>query len=93
MLSAIAPFAVENGLVAANGGSTSVRIYNINTDSVVEATIETENGEVLYDGDAAIDGVPGTSAPVIENFAKTVAVRQRNFCRPAKRRRRSMAWK
>ena len=72
MLSAIAPFAVENGLVAANGGSTSVRIYNINTDSVVEATIETENGEVLYDGDAAIDGVPGTSAPVIENFAKTV---------------------
>ena len=58
MLSAIAPFAVENGLVAANGGSTSVRIYNINTDSVVEATIETENGEVLDDGDAAINGVP-----------------------------------
>jgi len=72
MLSAIAPFAVENGLVAANGEKTTVRIYNINTDSVVESTIETENGEVCYDGDAAIDGVPGTAAPVIENFAKTV---------------------
>jgi 2-methylaconitate cis-trans-isomerase PrpF len=72
MLSAIAPFAVENGLVAANGHKTMVRIYNINTDSVVESTIETENGQVCYEGDAAIDGVPGTAAPVIENFAKTV---------------------
>jgi 4-oxalomesaconate tautomerase len=72
MLSAIAPFAVENGLVAANGKRTTVRIYNINTDSVIESTINTENGEVRYEGDAAIDGVPGTSAPVIENFAKTV---------------------
>jgi 2-methylaconitate cis-trans-isomerase PrpF len=72
MLSAIAPYAVENGLVAANGGKTMVRIYNINTDSVVESTIETRDGEVCYDGDAVIDGVPGSAAPVIENFAKTV---------------------
>ncbi len=72
MLSAIAPFAVENGLIAANGDKTTVRIYNVNTDSVIESTIDTENGEVRYDGDAAIDGVPGTAAPVIENFAKTV---------------------
>lgn len=72
MLSAIAPFAVENGLVAAQGGKTTVRIYNINTDSVIESTIDTEDGAVRYEGDAAIDGVPGTAAPVIENFAKTV---------------------
>jgi 4-oxalomesaconate tautomerase len=72
MLSAIAPFAVENGLVAATGLKTTVRIYNINTDSVIESTIDTEDGAVRYDGDAAIDGVPGTAAPVIENFAKTV---------------------
>jgi 4-oxalomesaconate tautomerase len=72
MLSAIAPFAVENGLVAANGRKTTVRIYNVNTDSLVESTIDTEDGAVSYEGDAAIDGVPGTSAPVIENFAKTV---------------------
>ena len=70
MLSAIAP-SPSKRLVAARRKYV-VRIYNIDTDSVVEATIETENGEVLYDGDAAIDGVPGTSAPVIENFAKTV---------------------
>jgi len=72
MLSAIAPFAVENGLVAASGRKTTVRIYNINTDSVIESTIDTKDGEVRYEGDATIDGVPGTSAPVIENFAKTV---------------------
>jgi 2-methylaconitate cis-trans-isomerase PrpF len=39
---------------------------------VVESTIDTKDGEVRYEGDAAIDGVPGTAAPVIENFAKTV---------------------
>jgi 2-methylaconitate cis-trans-isomerase PrpF len=72
MLSAIAPFAVENGLVTPNGSKTTVRIYNVNTDSVVESTIDTKDGEVRYEGDAAIDGVPGTAAPVIENFAKTV---------------------
>lgn len=72
MLSAIAPFAVENHLVPASPGRTTVRIYNVNTDSVIEATIATEDGEVRYEGDAAIDGVPGTAAPVIQNFAKTV---------------------
>jgi 2-methylaconitate cis-trans-isomerase PrpF len=72
MLSAIGPFAVESGLVAASGAETVLRIYNANTDSVILATIQTPNGQVVYSGNAAIDGVPGTAAPVIENFAGTV---------------------
>jgi 4-oxalomesaconate tautomerase len=72
MLSAIGPFAVESGLVTASDPETHVRIYNANTDSVIVSTIQTPKGQVVYAGSASIDGVPGTAAPVIENFAGTV---------------------
>jgi 2-methylaconitate cis-trans-isomerase PrpF len=73
MLSAIGPFAVENGLVKAQAsGKTKVDIYNINTDSLISVVIDTPAGEITFDGDAAIDGVPGTAAPVRQNFAGTV---------------------
>ncbi len=64
MLVGIAPFAIEQGLVPAQGGHTTVRIYNVNTDSLIHSTVETPDGEVNYDGDTQIDGVPGTAAPV-----------------------------
>jgi 2-methylaconitate cis-trans-isomerase PrpF len=41
-----------------------VRIYNVNTKQLIEARIQTPGGHVMYDGDAAIDGVPGTAAPI-----------------------------
>ncbi|MDB5882084.1 MAG: 4-oxalomesaconate tautomerase [Ramlibacter sp.] len=72
MLSAVAPFAVEHGLVAAGLGQTQVSIYNINTDSLISLVIETPAGQVTYDGNAAIDGVAGTAAPVRQNFAGSV---------------------
>ncbi len=72
MLSAIAPFAVENGLMTPTEPQTVVRIYNANTDSVIESTILVKDGQVRYLGDASIDGVPGTASPIIENFAGTV---------------------
>ncbi|OZI53625.1 4-oxalomesaconate tautomerase [Bordetella genomosp. 5] len=72
MLSAIGPFALENGLVQPRGEVTDVRIYNANTDSIIVATVQTPGGRVVYEGSSAIDGVPGTAAPVIENFAGTV---------------------
>src|SRR3546814_16035871 len=37
-------------------------------DAKVEAVVQTPGGVVSYDGDTAIDGVPGTSAPVQMNF-------------------------
>lgn len=72
MLSAIGPFAVEAGLVDAQNGQTRVRIYNINTDSLITAVIETPDRMVSFDGAARIDGVPGTAAAVLQNFAGTV---------------------
>ena len=44
--------------------SRSVRIYNVNTSKLIEARILTPDGHVTYDGDAAIDGVPGTAPPI-----------------------------
>jgi 4-oxalomesaconate tautomerase len=68
MLAGIGPFAIEKGLVAANDGETKVRIHMVNTASVAVATVQTPGGRVRYDGDARIDGVPGTAAPIVIDF-------------------------
>ncbi len=68
MLVAVGPFAIEAGLVPARAGETTVRIFNVNTQALVESIVQTPNGMVTYAGDAAIDGVPGTAAPVKINF-------------------------
>jgi len=64
MLVGIAPFAIDQGLVPAQEGHTTVRIYNVNTDSLIHSTVETPGCEVNYEGATQIDGVPGTAAPV-----------------------------
>jgi 4-oxalomesaconate tautomerase len=68
ILAGIGPFAVERGLVPAGRNETSVRIRMVNTDSIVTATFATPGGKPRYDGDTAIDGVPGTAAPIVLNF-------------------------
>lgn len=72
MLSAVGPFALESGLVPADDPVTRIRIYNHNTQAAIEVTVQTPEGAVTYEGDAAIDGVPGTAAPIRQNFAGTV---------------------
>ena len=39
MLSGVAPFAIEQGLVAAQDGETTVRVYNVNTRSRIDVTV------------------------------------------------------
>ena len=68
MLCAVGPFAVEHGLVAATGDVTQVRIRNLNTGTFVCADVNTPGGQVSYDGDTQIDGVPGSAAPVQLTF-------------------------
>lgn len=68
MLAGVGPFAIENGLVEACDPVTTLRIFNINTQKVVEAVIKTPGGEVTYEGEARIDGVPGSGAPIQLNF-------------------------
>ncbi len=68
MLAGVGPFAIERGLVAPAGDVTPVRIHMVNTQSVAIASIQTPGGRVAYEGDARIDGVPGTAAPVSIDF-------------------------
>ena len=68
MLAGVGPFAIEQGLVAATEGTTLVRVFNVNTNSRIDVQVQTPHGHVAYDGDARIDGVDGTAAPVRLNF-------------------------
>ncbi len=57
------------------GDQTSVRIRMVNTDGIVTATFPTPGGRPRYDGDTAIDGVPGTAAAVVLDFENAPASR------------------
>lgn len=68
ILAGIGPFAIEKGLVEAQDGETLVTVYMENTDSVAKQRILTPGRKVQYEGDASIDGVPGTHAPIMIEF-------------------------
>jgi 4-oxalomesaconate tautomerase len=68
ILSGVGPFAIERGLVRARDGQTRVKVRTINTGTIAELLIETPGGRVRYDGEARIDGVPGTAAPIAIDF-------------------------
>lgn len=72
ILVGVGPAAIEMGIVAATGDRTPVRIRAVNTGATIEALVETPGGRVTYDGATAIDGVPGTAAPVLVNFLDVV---------------------
>jgi len=68
ILSGVAPFAIERGLVKAGHPTTRVRVRTVNTGTVADLLIETPNGVVNYQGNTRIDGVPGTAAPIAVDF-------------------------
>ncbi|MCY3996092.1 MAG: 4-oxalomesaconate tautomerase [Rhodobacter sp.] len=72
ILVGVGPAAIEMGLVSAPGNVAEVRIRAVNTGARVLARVRLDGGSVLYDGDASIDGVPGTAAPVELRFMNTV---------------------
>jgi 4-oxalomesaconate tautomerase len=71
MLAGVGPFSIERGLVNANDGETTVRVYMQNSSSRADLIVQTPKGTVCYDGDARIDGVPGTHAPILQNYYGT----------------------
>jgi 2-methylaconitate cis-trans-isomerase PrpF len=64
MLAAAAPFAIERGLLSAGDPITKVTVYLVHSGELVVVTVETPGGQVRYDGNVAIAGVPGTAAPI-----------------------------
>lgn len=68
ILAGVGPFAIEAGILKAQSDTTTVRVHMLNSGNLCELLIQTPNGKVKYSGDARIDGVPGTSAPIICNY-------------------------
>lgn len=68
ILAGVGPFAIESGLVTAGSPQTRVRVHMVNSGSLCELTVHTPEGTVAYTGDTGIDGVPGSSAPIICDF-------------------------
>jgi 2-methylaconitate cis-trans-isomerase PrpF/tripartite-type tricarboxylate transporter receptor subunit TctC len=68
MVSGVGPFAIEQGLVEAADGTTTVRVFNVNTGSQIHVTVFTPGRRVTYEGNTRIDGVAGTAAPIRLNF-------------------------
>lgn len=66
-----AAFAVDEGLVEVREPVTAVRIFNTNTGAQILATVPVSGGRSLRTGDCAIDGVPGTGAPIDLTFLQT----------------------
>lgn len=66
--SAVGPFAVDKGLVKAVEPFTTVRISNANTKKMIHAKVPVMDGEVVWEGDYAIDGCPGTAARIELSF-------------------------
>ncbi|MCW2306492.1 PrpF domain-containing protein [Rhodobium gokarnense] len=68
ILVGVGPAAIEMGLKAPDGEATSVDILATNTGARITEVVTTLDGKVVYDGDTAIAGVPGTAAPVLVKF-------------------------
>lgn len=72
ILAGVLPFAIESAMWPAQDGKTSATIHMVNSQGLCEVTVQTPNGRVVYAGDATVDGVPGTAAPIICNYLNVV---------------------
>ncbi len=72
ILSGVGPAAIEMGLVTPGNAETEIRVRAVNTGAQVLAKIQTPGGILTFEGDTAIAGVPGTSAPVQLSFMGVV---------------------
>ncbi len=68
ILSGVGVFAIENKMVLPTEDMTTIKVNMINSNNICELVMQTPNKKLKFDGDARIDGVPGTSAPIICNY-------------------------
>jgi 4-oxalomesaconate tautomerase len=68
ILAGVGPFSIERELVCADEAMTTVRIFMANTGQIAVANVPTPGRIIEYSGETRIDGVPGTSAPLIVEF-------------------------
>ena len=72
ILAGVGPAAIELDLMPAVDPLTEIRIRAVNTGARVVVRVQTPGGQIRYDGDARIAGVPGTAAPIPLQFLDVV---------------------
>lgn len=68
---AVGPFAIEEGFITQTESVTKIKIHNTNINKIIMSEIPVKEGRPLTNGDFSIDGVPGTGAKIVLDFAKT----------------------
>ncbi len=66
--SAVAPFAIDEGLVSATEPTTVVRIHQRNTNKLIIAEINVDKGRFAESGNYTIPGVNGTGSKITLHF-------------------------
>ncbi len=69
---AVGVYAIQEGFVRAREPTTRVRMYNWNTRRVLVAEVPVRDGTPRVEGSCRIDGVPGTGAEVVLDYADSV---------------------
>lgn len=88
ILSGVGPYAIDEGLVVAKEPYTNVRIYNTNTDRVVEAQVPVVNGRAKSTGTFQIDGVPAPGAKILLHFLNAAGAKTGKLFPTGKRKER-----
>jgi 2-methylaconitate cis-trans-isomerase PrpF len=73
--SAVAPFAIDEGLVTVTEPVTTVRIHNTNTGTLLVSRVQVRHGKARVLGDCAIAGVPGTGAEILMDYTDTIGAK------------------
>lgn len=68
ILAGVGVFALETGMVTASPGTTTIRIYMLNSDKTCELVLPTPHCRMTYEGNTKIDGVPGMASPILCNY-------------------------
>ena len=72
ILAGVGAFALETGLVTRDGTQADIKVHMTNSGNRCTLRFPIADGKAVYGGDARIDGVMGTAAPVMciyENLA------------------------
>ena len=86
----VGPFAVDEGMVRAQGEQAVIRIHNTNTSKIIEAHFDIDDHQAAVDGDYELPGVGGTGSALRLDFWNQVAQLPANCCRPVIR---SISWR
>ncbi|NNN03998.1 MAG: hypothetical protein HKL87_08395 [Acidimicrobiaceae bacterium] len=68
LTSAVAPYAVREGLLHLSDGPAVVRLHNTNTDKIVHVSLEVRDGDVPSEGSLWLPGVDAPGAPLDVRF-------------------------